>query len=82
MRTPLSVITGASSTLLESDQSLDPEVRRELAASILDESERLNRLVANLLDMTRLQAGALEVRKQWQPVEEVIGAALAGSLGN
>ena len=77
LRTPLSVITGASSTLLESDQSLDPEVRRELAASILDESERLNRLVANLLDMTRLQAGALEVRKQWQPVEEVIGAALA-----
>ena len=57
--------------------SLDPEVRRELAASILDESERLNRLVANLLDMTRLQAGALEVRKQWQPIEEVIGAALA-----
>ena len=77
LRTPLSVITGASSTLLENDQSLDPEVRRELAASILDESERLNRLVANLLDMTRLQAGALEVRKQWQPIEEVIGAALA-----
>jgi two-component system sensor histidine kinase KdpD len=77
LRTPLSVITGASSTLLENGQSLDPEVQRELAASILDESERLNRLVANLLDMTRLQAGALEVRKQWQPIEEVIGAALA-----
>jgi two-component system sensor histidine kinase KdpD len=77
LRTPLSVITGASSTLLENNQSLDPEVRRELTASILDESERLNRLVANLLDMTRLQAGALEIRKQWQPVEEVIGAALA-----
>jgi two-component system sensor histidine kinase KdpD len=77
LRTPLSVITGASSTLLDSDQSLDPKVRRELAASILEESERLNRLVANLLDMTRLQAGALEVQKQWQPIEEVIGAALA-----
>lgn len=77
LRTPLSVITGASSTLLENDLSIEPEVRRELAASILDESERLNRLVANLLDMTRLQAGALEVRKQWQPIEEVIGAALA-----
>ena len=77
LRTPLSVITGASSTLLENEQSLDLNVRRELAASILDESERLNRLVANLLDMTRLQAGALEIRKQWQPVEEVIGAALA-----
>ena len=76
MRTPLSVITGASSTLLDSGPSLDPKIRRELAASILDEGERLNRLVANLLDMTRLQAGALEVRKQWQPVEEVVGAAL------
>jgi two-component system sensor histidine kinase KdpD len=77
LRTPLSVITGASSTLLDSGQSLDAKVRRELAASILEESERLNRLVANLLDMTRLQAGALEVQKQWQPIEEVIGAALA-----
>jgi two-component system sensor histidine kinase KdpD len=77
LRTPLSVITGAGSTLLDSDASLDPTVRRELAASILDESERLNRLVANLLDMTRLQAGALEIKKQWQPIEEVIGASLA-----
>jgi two-component system, OmpR family, sensor histidine kinase KdpD len=76
LRTPLSVITGASSTLLESEQSLDAKVRRELAASILDESEQLNRLVANLLDMTRLQAGALEIHKQWQPIEEVIGAAI------
>jgi two-component system sensor histidine kinase KdpD len=77
LRTPLSVIIGAGSTLLDGEQSLDQKSRHELIASILDESERLNRLVANLLDMTRLQAGALEVRKEWQPVEEVIGAALA-----
>ncbi|MEN6406639.1 MAG: sensor histidine kinase KdpD [Thermoguttaceae bacterium] len=77
LRTPLSVITGAGSTLLDGDASLDPATRRELSASILNESERLNRLVANLLDMTRLQAGALEIKKQWQPVEEVIGASLA-----
>ena len=76
LRTPLSVITGASSTLLENGATLEPKVRRELVASILEESERLNRLVANLLDMTRLQAGVLEVRKEWQPIEEVIGAAL------
>jgi two-component system sensor histidine kinase KdpD len=76
LRTPLSAITGAGSTLLDSDTSLDPSVRRELASSILKESERLNRLVANLLDMTRLQAGALEVHKEWQPVEEAIGASL------
>ncbi len=77
LRTPLSVITGASSTLLETDLSLEPTVRRELVSSILHESERLNRLVVNLLDMTRLQAGALAVQKQWQPIEEVVGAALA-----
>lgn len=76
LRTPLSVITGASSTLLDSEGSLEPKVRQELATAILGESERLNRLVANLLDMTRLQAGALEVQKQWQPIEEVIGATL------
>jgi K+-sensing histidine kinase KdpD len=76
LRTPLSAITGAGSTLLDSDTSLDRSVQRELASSILKESERLNRLVANLLDMTRLQAGALEVHKEWQPVEEVIGASL------
>ena len=51
-------------------------MRRELLQSILDEAERLNRLVANLLDMTRLEAGALEVRKEWQPIEEIVGAAL------
>ncbi len=76
LRTPLSVITGASSTLLDSRDALSPDTRRELTESILDESERLNRLVANLLDMTRLQAGALKVRKEWHVVEEVVGAAL------
>jgi two-component system sensor histidine kinase KdpD len=77
LRTPLSVITGAVSTLLESDTSLDSTVRQELLASALGEAERLNRLVANLLDMTRLEAGALEVRKEWQSLEEIVGAALA-----
>jgi two-component system sensor histidine kinase KdpD len=77
LRTPLSVITGAVSTLLESDASLDSTVRQELLASALGEAERLNRLVANLLDMTRLEAGALEVRKEWQSLEEIVGAALA-----
>jgi two-component system sensor histidine kinase KdpD len=77
LRTPLSVITGAVSTILESDASLDSAVRQELLASALGEAERLNRLVANLLDMTRLEAGALDVRKEWQSLEEIVGAALA-----
>jgi two-component system sensor histidine kinase KdpD len=74
LRTPLAVITGTASTLL--DARLDDAVRRELAQTVLDESERLNRLVRNLLDMTRLEAGAVELAKEWQPLEEAIGAAL------
>jgi two-component system sensor histidine kinase KdpD len=77
LRTPLSAIIGAGSTLLDSESTLEMKTRHELIVSILVEAERLNRLVANLLDMTRLQSGALVVQKQWQPVEEVIGAALA-----
>jgi two-component system sensor histidine kinase KdpD len=76
-RTPLAAITGAASSLLEDDgEPLAPATHRELAQSIYDEAERLNRLVRNLLDMTKLQAGAVTVNKEWQPLEEVVGAAL------
>ena len=63
LRTPLAAIAGASSTLVDGE-GLDSETRHELAESIFEESERLNRLVANLLDMTRLEAGALQLRKR------------------
>jgi two-component system sensor histidine kinase KdpD len=75
LRTPLAVITGTATTL--TDDRLEPAVRRDLAETIVHEAERLNRLVRNLLDVTRLEAGALRVEKEWQPVEEVIGASLA-----
>lgn len=75
LRTPLAAIAGASSTLVD-ETSLDGATRRELAVSIFDESERLNRLVANLLDMTRLDAGALVIHKQWNSVPELIGGVL------
>jgi two-component system, OmpR family, sensor histidine kinase KdpD len=74
LRTPLAVMTGAASTLLE--DTIDASTRRELTESILLEAQRLNRLVRNLLDMTRLEAGALRVKKEWQPLEEVVGSAL------
>lgn len=77
LRTPLAAITGASSALVDNADSLDPAARRELAESIFVESDRLNRLVANLLDMTRLESGALALRREWQSLEEVIGSALA-----
>ena len=75
LRTPLAAIAGASSTLADGE-SLDGTTRQELAESIYEESERLNRLVANLLDMTRLEAGALTVQKEWQVLEEVVGVVL------
>jgi two-component system sensor histidine kinase KdpD len=74
LRTPLAVVTGAASTLLE--DTIDSATRRELTETILQEAQRLNRLVRNLLDMTRLEAGALRVNKEWQPLEEVVGSAL------
>ncbi len=74
LRTPLAVITGSAATLAES--GLDEPTRQELLDTIQEEGHRLNRLVRNLLDMTRLQAGALHVHKEWQHVEEVIGSAL------
>ncbi|MFL5245187.1 MAG: DUF4118 domain-containing protein [Gemmataceae bacterium] len=76
LRTPLTAIAGASSTLLEGGEGLAADARRELLESIGDEAESLNNLVGNLLDMTRLEAGALTVQKEWQSVEELVGAVL------
>ncbi len=76
LRTPLAVITGSTSALLEEGAPKDEATRRELLKTAHDESLRLNRLVRNLLDMTRLEAGALKVTKEAQPLEEVVGAAL------
>jgi two-component system sensor histidine kinase KdpD len=76
LRTPLAVITGSASTLLETSPSLDEATRRELVQTILEESERLNRQIRNLLDMTRLESGAVKVNKEWLPFEEVVGSAL------
>jgi two-component system sensor histidine kinase KdpD len=77
LRTPLSVITGAASALLQSEPGpVASAARRDLAETILEEAQRLDRLVRNLLDMTRLASGAVHVVKEWQPIEGVIGAAL------
>jgi two-component system sensor histidine kinase KdpD len=76
LRTPLAAITGAASSLLE-DVSLGGEPRRELTQTIYEEALRLNRLVGNLLDMTRLEAASVELKREWQSVEEVVGAALS-----
>jgi len=76
LRTPLAAIAGAASSLLEGDTVLPTATRHELLQAICDETERLNRLVSNVLEMTRLESGAMRVAKEWQPLEEVVGAAL------
>ncbi len=76
LRTPLSSIEGAASSLFEDRGALPAELRRDLAESILEESQRMSRLVVNLLDMIRVETGALAVKKAWQPLEEVLGVVL------
>ena len=76
LRTPLAAIAGAGSALRAGGAGLDAPRRAELIATICEESARLERLVANLLDMTRLEAGAIEVKREWVPLEELVGVAL------
>ena len=76
LRTPLAAITGAASALREEPPPA-PVVAHELASTVLDEADRLNRLVGNLLDMTRLESGTLQPRRDWHSLEELVGSALA-----
>jgi len=84
LRTPLGGITGAASTLLDDQGTLPEPARRELLETIHEESNRLQRLVTNLLDVTRLESGVVDLVKDWVPLEEVVGSALehmTGQLG-
>ena len=74
-QTPLASITGAASALRLQGDKLEPGTRDDLLDSIADEAERLSRLVSNLLDMTRLEAGP-QLRRDLYPLEEIVGAAL------
>jgi two-component system, OmpR family, sensor histidine kinase KdpD len=76
LRTPLAVLTGAASSLVEADQRLSAEHRRELAQTIFEEAMHMSELTGNVLDMARLETGAVQVNRQWQPLDEVVGAVL------
>jgi len=76
LRTPLATITGAASSLLKEGEHYDGTARRQLVQAIYEEGHRLDRLLKNLIDMTRLEAGSLQLKKERHPVEEVIGSAL------
>jgi two-component system sensor histidine kinase KdpD len=75
LRTPLAAITGAA-TSLRDHGALAADVKGELLETICEEADRLERLVANLLDMTRLQTGAVTLKRDWVPLDEMVGSAL------
>jgi two-component system sensor histidine kinase KdpD len=75
LRTPLAAIVGASSSLL--GRELDVAQREEMARTIYDQSRRLERLLADILQVTRLESGAVHLEKEWQPFEEAVGAAIS-----
>ncbi|MAT97173.1 MAG: two-component sensor histidine kinase [Anaerolineaceae bacterium] len=77
LRTPLAAITGVLSSLHDDDALLSQEARHEMVSTAWEEARRLNRLVGNLLDMTRLESGALKVVCQPSDVEDLVGATLA-----
>jgi len=76
LRTPLAVIVGGLGTLLEHGERLDARRRQELGEAIMDEAQRMTGLVDNVLDMARLQSGAVRLRRQWHSLEEIVGSVL------
>src|SRR5499427_269844 len=76
LKTPLASVLGAASTLRDLGAGLDDAQKNELLATVIDESERLNRFIANLLDMTKLESGAIVPNSALHDVGEIVGSAL------
>jgi two-component system, OmpR family, sensor histidine kinase KdpD len=77
LRTPLASITGALSSLKEEGHRLDLDAKVELIDTALGEAGRLNRFVRNLLDMTRIESGALKVHKELNDVQDLVSSTLS-----
>lgn len=76
LRTPLVSITGVLSSLSDGKQAMDDETYRDLVETALNEADRMNRLVGNLLNMTRLESGVMRVTRQPGDIQDAIGTAL------
>jgi two-component system sensor histidine kinase KdpD len=76
LRTPLSTIKAAASSLRGKEVSWDSLARAELIAAIDDEADHLNMLVGNLLDMSRIESGALKPKREWNILSEIVGSVL------
>jgi two-component system sensor histidine kinase KdpD len=79
LKTPLAAILGAAGALKDLSRDLDTNAKADLLQTIIDESERLNRFIANLLDMTKLESGAIKPNAALHDLGEIVGTALARS---
>ena len=76
LKTPLAAVLGVAGALKGLDAELSTGEKTELVQTIIDESERLNRFIANLLDMTRLESGAVVPNRSLHDINEIVGSAL------
>jgi two-component system sensor histidine kinase KdpD len=76
LKTPLASVLGAASTMRDLESGLSDSEKRDLLATVIDESERLNRFIANLLDMTKLESGAIVPNTAPHDISEIVGSAL------
>ena len=77
LRTPLATIIGSASAIIQDNSELNATDILALGHGIVEEAERMSNLINNILDMARLEAGVLELNKQWYPLEEIIGTVLS-----
>ena len=77
LRSPVASVTGALNSVLEDGYLLDPSTQRELLETAREEAKRLDRLLRNLLDMTRLEGSAIHTKIELCDVQDVVGSALA-----
>lgn len=76
LRTPLASIQAAATSLFDPSEALDPGAKGELQSLLLEETEHLNQLVGNLLNMSRIEAGALKLQKQWNSLADLIDTVM------
>ena len=76
LRTPLASVLGAATTLRDLEPALDPASKADLVGTVIAEAERLNRFIANLLDMTRLEAGAVSPNRALHDLSDIVATAL------
>lgn len=77
LRTPLATIKAASTSLRSGEVAWESQAREDLIVAIDEEADHLNRLVGNLLDMSRIESGALKPQRQWNILAEIVGGVIA-----